>query len=171
MSPIRCFPTTGPVSTRHCTGTRSTTCSPATTRSPAGGCFADLSAILRHAGGTTAFYNSCRTSDQVLRSLNAQQDGDAPELGYLAILTPSGAPAVFLVNRGVDDINLSLDLGGNDVTKFSLLSVWRTDREHKAENVGRLRLRDGSGSLFLPARSLTTLFPVGAVADPSEAAS
>ena len=103
--------------------------------------------------------------------LNAQQDGDAPELGYLAILTPSGAPAVFLVNRGVDDINLSLDLGGNDVTKLSLLSVWRTDREHKAENVGRLRLRDGSGSLFLPARSLTTLFPVGAVADPSEAAS
>jgi len=103
--------------------------------------------------------------------LNAQQDGDAPELGYLAILTPSGAPAVFLVNRGVDDINLSLDLGGNDVSKFSLLSVWRTDREHKAENVGRLRLRDGSGSLFLPARSLTTLFPVGAVADPSEAAS
>ena len=105
------------------------------------------------------------------RVLTAQQDGDAPELGYLAVLTPSGAPAVFLVNQGVDDINLTLDLGGSDATKFPILTGWRTDREHKAENVGRLRLQDGSGSLFLPARSLTTLFPVGAVVDPSEAAS
>jgi len=105
------------------------------------------------------------------RVLTTQQEGDVPDLGYLAVLTPSGAPAVFLVNRGVDDINLMLQLGGLDAARFPLLSVWRTDRDHNAEGIGRLQLQDGSGSLFLPARSLTTLFPFGAVADPSDAAS
>jgi hypothetical protein len=104
------------------------------------------------------------------RVLTAQQNGDAPELGYLAVLTPSGAPAVFLVNQGVDDIDLTLDLGGTAAAKFPILTAWRTDREHKAENIGRLRLHDGTGSLSLPARSITTLFPVGVVADPFDAA-
>ena len=105
------------------------------------------------------------------RVLTAQQDGDASDLGSLAVLTPSGAPAVFLVNQGVDDIDLTLDLAGNDASGFPILTVWRTDRGHNAEGIGRLQLQNGSGSLFLPARSLTTLFPFGAVADPSEAAS
>jgi O-glycosyl hydrolase len=105
------------------------------------------------------------------RLLNSVREGDDPDLSYLAVLTPSGAPAVFLVNQGVDEIVLTLDLAGSGVTKFPAFAVRRTDRDHNAEGLGRLRLQDGNGSLTLPPRSLTTLFPVGAAVDPSESAS
>jgi O-glycosyl hydrolase len=102
------------------------------------------------------------------RVLDTQKQGDATELGELAVRTPSGAPAIFLVNQGVDEINVTLGLTGADVSAFPSLSVWRTDREHNAERLGRVHLQDGSGSLTLPARSLTTLFPPGAVADANQ---
>ena len=84
------------------------------------------------------------------------------ELGSLAVRTLSGAPAVFLVNQGQDEIDLTLNLAGSDAARFSLFTVWRTDRDHKAEPLGRVHLQSGVGQLTLPPRSLTTLFPSGA---------
>jgi hypothetical protein len=99
------------------------------------------------------------------RVLTSELAGGA-EPGVLAVQTASGAPAVFLVNQQQDDVNLQLDLQGGTSTRWSELTVWRTDREHKAEVLGRLSLQNGKGALILPPRSLTTLFPSGAAARP-----
>jgi len=96
------------------------------------------------------------------RVLDASLAGDSVELGYLAVQTPAGMPAIFVVNWGVDQVNTSVALSGANSSNISSFSVWRTNRERKAERIGRLRLADGAGNLTLPARSITTLYPPGA---------
>ncbi len=99
------------------------------------------------------------------RVLTTELEG-AADTGVLAVETASGAPAVFLVNQQQDDIRLQLSLHGESSDRWSDLVVWRTDREHKADLLGRLDLQAGTGVLSLPPRSLTTLFPSGAAARP-----
>jgi O-glycosyl hydrolase len=94
------------------------------------------------------------------RVADSQQTGGR-DLSSLAVRTPDGPPAVFLVNQGPSEIDLSLSLEGADAARYPSLVVTQTDRGHNAERLGRLRLVDGSGSLSLPPRSLTTLFPAG----------
>ena len=102
------------------------------------------------------------------RVLTSQQDG-GPELGSLAVRTATGAPAIFLVNQGENEIDLDLDLVGTDAARIPALSVWRTDRDHNAEPLGRVRLTNGGGRLALPPRSVTTLFQAGATEEPTAA--
>ncbi len=90
------------------------------------------------------------------------------ELGTLAVRTPSGEPAIFVVNQAADEVELQLDLTGIGAVSVTALSVWRTDRTHSAERLGRVRLQDGSSRLWLPGRSLTTLFPPGAAIDSTD---
>jgi hypothetical protein len=68
---------------------------------------------------------------------------------------------VFLVNSGPTGVDLALSLEGSDSARYANLIVTRTSRGHNAERLGRLRLVNGSGTLDLPPRSLTTLFPAG----------
>jgi hypothetical protein len=68
---------------------------------------------------------------------------------------------VFLVNWGTTGLDLTLSLDGTDADRYPSLIVTRTSRGHEAERLGRLRLANGSGTLDLPPRSLTTLFPAG----------
>ncbi len=156
----------GRTPTRRSTGMRSTTCSPGTMRLPAGGILRgpqrDFARRRRYYG----FLQALPYLRPGTRVLDTQLHGDAPDLGYLAVRTPSGAPAIFLVNQSVDEVDLTLGLTGAGVPTFPSLAVWRTDREHSAEPFGRVQLQGGSGSLALPPRSLTTLFPAGAEVDP-----
>lgn len=91
------------------------------------------------------------------RVLDQTQDGpDA--LQTLAVETADGAPAVFLVNQAFDPIDLSLSLSGSTVNRFASLVVTLTDRNHRAERLGRVSLPDGNGRLVLPPRSISTLW-------------
>jgi O-glycosyl hydrolase len=94
------------------------------------------------------------------RVMDSQQNG-GDELSSLAVRTPDGPPAVFLVNSGPTGVDLSLSLEGTDAAHYPSLIVTRTARGHNAERLGRMRLVNGSGTLDLPPRSLTTLFPAG----------
>jgi hypothetical protein len=73
---------------------------------------------------------------------------------------------VFLVNQGSDEVDLDLALAGAQAGQYPVFGVWRTDREHKAEPLGRVQVQDGLAHLALPPRSLTTLFPAGAAVEP-----
>src|SRR4051794_32208151 len=95
------------------------------------------------------------------RVLDTDQDAD-PGLSSLAIRTADGAPAVFLINQDFNPLELTLTLAGTEADRYGSLVLTRTDRDHKAERLGRVRLQDGVGQLMLPARSITTLFPAGA---------
>ncbi|HET6319905.1 MAG TPA: hypothetical protein VFG86_25890 [Chloroflexota bacterium] len=97
------------------------------------------------------------------RVLNSELEG-AAEPGVLAVQTATGAPAIFLVNQQQDELTLQFSLRGGANERWSDLAVWRTDGSHKAEVLGRLTLQGGEGTLSLPPRSLTTLFPPGAAA-------
>ena len=101
------------------------------------------------------------------RVLTSVQAG-GPEVSSLAVRTLSGAPAIFLVNQGQEEISLALNLTGSDAARLSLFTVWRTDHDHKAELLGRVHLLDGIGQLALPPQSLTTLFPSGAASQPND---
>jgi O-glycosyl hydrolase len=94
------------------------------------------------------------------RVMDSQQNG-GDQLSTLAVRTPDGPPAVFLVNSGPTGVDLTLSLDGTDAARYPSLIVTRTARGHNAERLGRLRLLNGSGTLDLPPRSLTTLFPAG----------
>jgi O-glycosyl hydrolase len=89
------------------------------------------------------------------------EQGGGSQLGSLAVRTTSGEPAVILVNQDVDDVNLNVRFSGPGSETLSQLTVWRTDRDHRAEPQGRLRVQRGSADIVLPGRSLTTLFPSG----------
>jgi O-glycosyl hydrolase len=95
------------------------------------------------------------------RVLVSELEG-AGQPGTLAVQTPSGAPAIFVVNQDSEEVDLSLELTGLDSRRFHEFTVWRTDRSAKAERLGRLQLTDGVGRISIPPRSLTTLFPSGA---------
>ena len=101
------------------------------------------------------------------RVLDAHQLG-GPDLGSLAVQTRTGEPALFLVNQGGAEVDLNVHLRGESAARFSALALWRTDRDHKAEPLGRVHLQDGFGQLILPPRSLTTLFPAGAAVSPDD---
>jgi len=92
--------------------------------------------------------------------LSAQQSGGS-RLSSLAVRTPTGAPAVILVNQDADDVNLTLHFDGPGAQALSQLAVWRTDRDNRAQSQGRLRVQNGVADTVLPGRSLTTLFPAG----------
>jgi hypothetical protein len=66
-----------------------------------------------------------------------------------------------MVNQSEDEVDLSLDLRGDTALHYGVFTLWRTDRAHKAEPLGRVHLQAGSGQVILPPRSLTTLFPPG----------
>jgi O-glycosyl hydrolase len=102
------------------------------------------------------------------RVLSAQQQGD-DALSSLAVRDAQGDPVVILVNQDFAPLDLTLTLTGSDAARYRSLAVTRTDRMHKAEAVGRVRLDDGVGQFTLPPRSISTLFPAGteAVPDPS----
>ena len=91
-----------------------------------------------------------------------QYGGDG--LHTLEVRTPSGQPAVILVNDEFGEVDLSLDLMGASSQRFDDWAVTRTARGHLAETVGRLKLEGDEGELTLPPRSITTLFPAGAAA-------
>jgi len=101
------------------------------------------------------------------RVLSIDKQGPA-EPTVLAVQTASGAPAVILVNQSLDEIELTLHLAGSTHARFPEMVVWRTDDDHRGELLGRMHLQNGSGTLVLPARSLTTLFPAGVAAVPTE---
>jgi O-glycosyl hydrolase len=86
------------------------------------------------------------------------------DVDVLAVRTPTGQPAVFLVNQEERDVLVDLNLLGEPADSPSSLVVTRTDSHADAEPQGRVRLRAGSGSLTLPARSITTLVPRAALA-------
>lgn len=88
-------------------------------------------------------------------------------IGALAVRTPSGEPAIFVVNQAADEVELQLDLTGAGAAAVTSLSLWRTDRTHTAERLGRVRLQDGSSTVWLPGRSVTTLFPTSAAITPT----
>jgi O-glycosyl hydrolase len=102
------------------------------------------------------------------RIMDMRAEDGTSNLGYLAVQTPSGAPAIFLVNQSADPIDVTLQVTGADATKYPRFSVWRTDRERKAERLGRVRFSDGAGTVTLPPRSVTTLFPPGAPMDQTD---
>ena len=91
--------------------------------------------------------------------VQSQDGGDA--LTSLAVRSPEGVPIVFLVNQDFDPLDLTLTLSGADATQYRSMSVTRTERMRKAEQVGHMRLQDGVGQLTLPPRSISTLFPAG----------
>jgi len=94
------------------------------------------------------------------RVLDAHQYG-GEDLSSLAVQTVAGPPAIFLVNQEFQPIDLSLSLAGADAGRYRSLVVTVTDRTHRAERLGRLTLRDGTGQLTLSPRSVTTLYPAG----------
>ncbi len=101
------------------------------------------------------------------RVLNSALDGrGGPDA--LAVQTPSGAPAIFVVNQQSEEIDLTIELSGSGADRFDEFTVWRTDRGYKAERLGRLQVADGSGRMSIPPRSLTTLFPSGAATVPGD---
>ncbi|HLZ29002.1 MAG TPA: hypothetical protein VKV73_16930 [Chloroflexota bacterium] len=94
------------------------------------------------------------------RVLNQRQEG-ASALQSLAIRTPDGVPVIFLINQDFSPTDLSLTLTGPDQGAYPDLVVTRTSRGHLGEALGWVRLHAGDGSLTLPPRSITTLFPAG----------
>jgi O-glycosyl hydrolase len=100
------------------------------------------------------------------RVLDETQDG-GDDVQSLVVRTPSGAPAVFLVNQAFAPVNLSVSFSGYDANRYSALVVTRTDRSHQAERLGRILIQDGMARDVLPARSITTLFPADAAPDNS----
>ena len=92
----------------------------------------------------------------------ADQQAGADTLHSLSIRTADGVPAVFLVNQDFGPLDLTLTLSGTEARAYPSLVVTQTDRSHRAENLGRVRLQDGIGRMTLPPRSITTLFPSGA---------
>ena len=103
------------------------------------------------------------------RILDARWQGDSDGAGYLAIQTPSGAPAVILVNQPSSDLSVDVSFMGSRTTAVKALGVWRTDADHRAERLGRVQLGNGTASLILPPRSVTTLFPTGSPIEASGA--
>jgi hypothetical protein len=99
------------------------------------------------------------------RTLTTELDGSA-QPGVLAVETASGAPAVFLVNQELYEMNVTLQLLGSASERWPEMALWRTDRDHKAEPLGRVQFDDGSSVVPLPPRSLTTLFPPGVLPRP-----
>ncbi|HEY1298076.1 MAG TPA: hypothetical protein VGJ60_33770, partial [Chloroflexota bacterium] len=94
------------------------------------------------------------------RVLDSRQFG-GEALSSLAVQTASGPPAIFLVNQEFQPVDLSLALMGANADHYRSLVVTVTDRTHRGERLGRLRLQDGIGQLTLSPRSVTTLFPAG----------
>jgi hypothetical protein len=76
------------------------------------------------------------------------------------VQTAEGGLAVFAVNSGLAESELSLSLGGQGGLPEQLVVV-RTDRDHAAETDGRVLLQQGGGQLSLPGRSVTTLISAG----------
>jgi hypothetical protein len=101
------------------------------------------------------------------RVLAGQQEGDAA-LTSLAVRSPDGVPAVFLVNQEFNPVDLTFTLTGAESSWYPVLGVTRTERNRQAEHVGRVRLQDGIAQLSLPPRSITTLFPAGAGPEPDD---
>jgi len=94
------------------------------------------------------------------RVLDSYQD-EGTGLTTLAVQTAAGAPAIFVVNQEFQPVDLSVTLTGEEIGRYPSLVVTTTDRTHRAERLGRVRLRDGMGQLTLSPRSVTTLFPAG----------
>jgi O-glycosyl hydrolase len=86
------------------------------------------------------------------------QEGGS-QLHTLAVRTPGGDPAMFLVSQDYGPLDITLDLAG--ASQFASWVVTRTERGHLAERLGRLKAADGLARLTLPPRSITTLFPAG----------
>jgi hypothetical protein len=99
----------------------------------------------------------------------ADQQWGADTLHSLSIRTAEGVPAVFLVNQDFGPLDLTLTFSGADVSAYPSMVVTQTDRSHRAESLGRVRLQDGTGRMTLPPRSITTLFPTGAGPQADEA--
>jgi O-glycosyl hydrolase len=87
----------------------------------------------------------------------------------LAVRTADGVPAIFLVNQDFTPVEMTVALRGQDATAYRYMSVTVTNRQHTADHMGRVSFADGIGQLTLPARSITTLYPVGAGPQPSDA--
>lgn len=94
------------------------------------------------------------------RVLSSQQHG-GDEVTTLAVRTAQDGLAVFAVNQGAGEHELSLELLEGDEASLSPFAVRRTDESHRADWVGELSLQDGQGTLTLPGRSVTTLFRPG----------
>jgi O-glycosyl hydrolase len=96
------------------------------------------------------------------RVLASVQQGGTDVLQALAARTPEGVPVIFVVNQDFGPVELSLRLEGDDVDRYATLVVTQTDRDRRAERIGRLRLYDGNAQITLDPRSIVTLFPAGA---------
>ena len=94
------------------------------------------------------------------RVLDLQQDG-GNDVSTLAVRTANGGLAIFLLNEGAGDTEISLSLSGADGMPSSLVAR-RTDRARNAEYIGNVQLQDGNGSIYLPGESVTTLATMGA---------
>lgn len=80
----------------------------------------------------------------------------------LAIHTPGDGRedlAIVLINQGGP---VFLYLALHNVPEVDALEVYLTDDDNDRNHLGRVRIRDGRGELFIPARSIVTLAPAGA---------
>jgi hypothetical protein len=82
-------------------------------------------------------------------------------LHTIAVAAADGTPAIVLVNQDWGPLDLTLALGGGRAADYTTWSVTRTERGHLGERMGRVRFEDGSASILLPPRSLTSLVPSG----------
>lgn len=95
-----------------------------------------------------------RPGTRVLSSDHEEVHG----LSSLAVLTAQGTAAIFAINQSTDPVNLDIRLSGAPVES---LDAWRTDRDHKADSIGRVLVDSGAASVQLPPRSLTTFVGSG----------
>jgi O-glycosyl hydrolase len=91
------------------------------------------------------------------RVLDARWLGDVPDVGYLALQTVTGAPAIVLVNQGLDASEVTLGFSGASATGVRGMDLWRSDADHYAAELDPVAFHGGSATLVLPPRSLTTL--------------
>ena len=91
-------------------------------------------------------------------------------LHAISLAAPDGTPTIVLVSQDWGQIDLSIVLSGADAQRYPSWTITRTERGHLGERMGRLRFADGSASILLPPRSITTLVPTGLSPNDDDAA-